>query len=170
MALRRKNRSTVRHWPGGKIRRVRVADPREVALARRIRERMRKDASHEWAGFPLGILYLTGEIGEADYEAGRSFAALHARHARIMGLASPACRAIDWHGSEGRAIGREPGAEEIRAIRRKLAEAERVIVDNAGRQGLQALEETCLLDREPQNPFLLKRCLGILSRSTVGEL
>ena len=120
--------------------------------------------------FPLGVLYLAGEISEADYEAGRAFAALRARHGRIMGLPLPSCRAVDWEGHQGHAIAAEPDAEEIRIVKRKIAEAEQTILRNAGPRGLAALEETCLLDREPQNPFLLKRCLGILSRVKAANL
>jgi hypothetical protein len=153
----------------GRIRHAVPRDPRDTALARRIRDRIRNDASHEWAGFPLGILYVTGEISQADYEAGRAFAALRGRFARIMGLPFTRCRAIDWNGGQGRAMASEPSAEEIRTVRRKMAGLEQAILRDAGRQGLSALEETCLLDREPQNPFLLKRCLGILSRASTAE-
>lgn len=165
----RKRKQGVRRFPRGRIRNAEPGDPRDLVLARRIRDRIRKEASHECAGFPLGILYVTGEISEADYEAGRAFAALRARHGHIMGLPLPACRAIDWEGCQGRAIAAQPGAEEIRMVRRRVAEAEQTILRNAGPQGLTALEETCLLDREPQNPYLLKRCLALLSRGRAAK-
>jgi hypothetical protein len=166
----RKRKLAVARSAKGRIRHAHAPDPRDLALARRIRDRIRKDASHECAGFPLGILYVTGEISEADYEAGRAFAALRARHGRIMGLPLPWCRAIDWQGTQGRAIAAEPDAEEIRTVKRRVSEAEQTILRNAGPRGLAALEETCLLDREPQNPYLLKRCLGILSRARAEGL
>ncbi len=163
----RKRKYGVERYPGGSIRYAHSPDPRDLALARRIRDRIRQDASHECAGFPLGILYVTGEISEAEFNAGRAFAALRFRHARIIGLPLNVCRAINWERSQGRAIAAEPSAEEIRTVKRRVTHLEQTILRNAGPQGLAALEHTCLLDREPQNPYLLKRCLGILSRDGV---
>jgi hypothetical protein len=93
---------------------------------------------------------------------------LRARHDYIMGLPLRRCRAVDWDGRHGRSIEGEPSPHEIHAVRRKLAEMEQVILRHAGPQGLSSLEHTCLEDGEPQNPFLLKRCLGILSRLRYG--
>ncbi len=163
-----KRKFGVERYPGGRIRYPHPPDPRDLVLARRIRDRIRNDASHECAGFPLGILYVTGEISEAEFNAGRAFATLRCRHARIMGLPPAVCRAVNWEGSPGRTIAAEPSAEEIRTVKRRVAHAEQTILRNAGPHGLAALEHTCLLDREPQNPYLLKRCLGILSRDGIA--
>lgn len=142
----------------GEIMEAEKRENQSVVKMRRLREKMEHEVTHPLFGFPLGKLALLQVITPEELDAGRAWAELTFRHAQIVGIMLPKCKAIDWGAQGGRSLGREPDEEQIERVKARKDDA-----DNRIRQaGLNAMSEmvrVCVCDEEPSSTFLLKRAL-----------
>lgn len=133
-------------------------DTQKVVKLRLMREELERNVTHPMFGFPLGKLALLQVISQDEYDAGRAWAELTFRHAQIVGLVLPKCRAIDWGGAGGRSLGREPSEEQIEKVRTRKDEADNRI-RQAGIGAMSEMMRVCVCDEEPSDRLLLKRAL-----------
>jgi hypothetical protein len=162
MATRgRKRKPDVRRQPDGRTHPDTRDDPRSTVTMRRMRMVMHDTVTHPLFGFPLGQLALLKEITADEFDAGCSWADVTWRHAQMIGLMLPKCKAIDWQGSQGRSLAQEPDEERIMQLRQRKNEADRRI-NSAGIGAMKEMERVVLCDEVPGNAALLKRALQIL--------
>ena len=133
-------------------------EAQNVVVLRRMRDKMRHEVTHPLFGFPLGQLALLEYITADELDAGRSWAELTFRHAQIIGLQLPKCRAIDWGGAGGRSLGNEPEDEHIERIKARKDESD-AIIRKAGVGAMSEMTRVVILDEPPMDRPLLKRVL-----------
>lgn len=159
MATRgRKRKPDVRRQPDGRTHPDTRDDPTSTVTLRRMRVMMKNVVTHPLYDFPLGQLALLKEITSDEFDAGCAWAELTWRHAQMIGLMLPKCKAIDWQGSQGRSLAQEPDEERIMQLRQRKNEAD-MRVRRAGIGALKEMERVVLCDEAPGNRPLLQRAL-----------
>ncbi|MDP3940176.1 MAG: hypothetical protein Q8R92_18835, partial [Deltaproteobacteria bacterium] len=133
-------------------------DAQKVVVLRRVRDKLRHDVTHPWFGFPLGQLALEEYITAEELDAGRAWAELTWRHAQMIGLMLPKCKAIDWEGSQGRSLSKPPDEEKIEQIKERKNDADNRI-RQAGFGAMREMMRVCACDEEPSDRVLLRRAL-----------
>ena len=164
----RRRKPHAHRTPGGQISRSQAArddmreheerDAQKVVVLRRVRERMRHEVTHPWYGFPLGKLALEEYITGDELDAGKAWAELTWRHAQVVGLMLPKCKAVDWEGSQGRSLAKPPDEEKIELVKSRKNEADSRIRE-AGVGAMSEMTRVCICDEEPSDRLLLKRAL-----------
>jgi hypothetical protein len=162
----RKRKFKAKRYPNGQTNTY--TDPRAVGQTRRIIEQLWRDATNPFYGFPLGILLATRFITQAEFDAGMEWASLHWRHAQIIGLMLPRCKAVNWNGAQGKALSLPPTATEVKSVRVEKARSDGV-VSSADPKGLAFMIECCIEDRDPCDRFRLKRVLNALAEWRAGR-
>lgn len=102
-----------------------------VVIAQRIKNGSPAKDAHNWLrGFTLGVLKLQGEITEAQFDSGQSYANLVYRHAGIMGLPMPMPKSPDTTMvAGGLSCTGEPDDEAVLGVRRDFRDARRALLD-----------------------------------------
>ena len=133
-------------------------DAQKVVTLRRMRDELERDVTHPLFGFPLGKLALLGVITHEELDAGRAWAELTWRHAQMVGLMLPKCKAINWEGAQGRSLAKPPDEEKIEA-NRKQKDADDAKIKTAGFGAMRERMQVCICDEEPSDRRLLRRAL-----------
>jgi hypothetical protein len=167
MTKGRKRKFNAKRHPNGKTNTY--TDPAKLGKARRVVEQLWRDASNPMFGFPLGILFATEFLTEAEFNAGMEWASLHWRHAQVIGLMLPKCKAINWNGPRGKALSEPPSMSEVKSVRVKKARSDGVAA-SADPMGIAFLVECCIEDRDPCDRFRLKRVLAALAEWRAGRV
>ena len=154
----RKRKHGVVRQPDGRTHPSSRDDPTATATLRRLREALVRDVTHPWYGFPLGRLALEKYITGDEYDAGRAWAELTWRHAQIVGIMLPKCKAINWEGAQGRSLAKEPGEDHIAQVKERKYRADQQI-HHAGWQAMEECKRVILCDEEPQDRQLLRKAL-----------
>jgi hypothetical protein len=124
----------------------------ECSIARQAAELRRAGipethAGNQLAGFTLGKLRLRGPndpggISEEQYQAGNAWAILVHRHAAIMGyrlsIATPSFSSVIG----GSSCAKEPGDDEVLAVRRRWSDAYNALVSASRDHGLRVRDVT----------------------------
>lgn len=164
----RKRKPGVQRTPTGRISRsaesrheiteAESRDAQKVVTLRLMRERLRRDVTHPWYGFPLGRLAIEDYITGDELDAGKAWAELTWRHAQVIGLMLPKCKAIDWEGAQGRSLAKEPDEDKIEQLKTRKNDADNRIRE-AGFGAIREMMAVCINDDEPSDRGLLKRAL-----------
>ncbi len=152
----RKRKLKAKRSPSGKVNSW--EDPRTIGLAKRIRDQVRREISHPHYGFPLGILHATGDITDAEFDAGMAWAQLTFRFRQMRGISEPVPKAINFMGRIGKMLGGTHSAEDEARVKAELARLDGVIA-TADHQGIQMMFQCCIEDLEAWAPNRLKNVL-----------
>lgn len=139
-------------------------DPQAIVRAKRIRDKLWRDASHEWFAWPLGIMFADKTITAEEYGAAKAWAALTWRYNQIKGIAMPFCKAIDWEGPMGRALRNEPDAREIERVKEKKIAQDQIIM-RVHPKGMGVMMAVCICDESTDYANVLIACLKALAES-----
>ncbi len=136
-------------------------DPQAIVRAKRIRDKLWRDASHDWYGWPLGIMFADKTISAEEYAAAKTWAAITWRYNQIKGIAMPFCKAIDWDGPVGRALKEEPEAKEIERVKAAKTSQDQIIM-RLHPKALSVMMAVCICDEGTDFPNVLTACLRAL--------
>lgn len=158
----RKRNSVTTRQPNGRANAW--EDPQAVVRAKRIRDKLWRDASHEWFGWPLGIMFADKTISEEEYGAAKTWAAITWRYNQIKGIAMPFSKAIDWGGQVGRALKAEPDAKEIERVKAAKTTQDQIIM-RVHPKALAVMMAVCICDESTDYPNVLIAALKALVES-----
>lgn len=161
----RKKKQKVKRSSNGRINYY--EDPRNMVIAKRIRDKIRHEVSHQYRGYPLGILHLDGKLNDQEFAAGTYWAGLSYEFATIMGLPLPVPKAVDLTRVKGQSTD-EPKADKIARIKRDKAVADGIVA-TADVHGLSMMIATCIEDKWPFSENRLKRVLATLADYLAGK-
>lgn len=116
----RKRRQGAKRSPSGKINTW--EDPRGTVDIQRQKQEIARRRDPKY-GYPLGILHVERMITDEMFEAGCAYAWLAWRYSQIKGFMLPRPRAINWEGSQGRALASEPTPSEVEEVEKRMDEA-----------------------------------------------
>jgi hypothetical protein len=157
----RKRKQGVKRYRSGKANSW--ENPRSTVLAKRIADQLERQVSHPHYGFPLGLLYATKAITDAEFDAGQAWARLTFRFAQVMGTPLPVPRAVNWDGTRGADLGNAPSNEEAAKVKAEKARQDGIIA-TTDPKGIQMMIQCCIEDQPPWAPNRLKKCLTMLAQ------